>query len=315
MERRVAPIAIGQAHAEPADLTGPARQHWRAIMLMVLVTTLWSSAGVVTRQLEQAQSFEVTFWRSIFAAMCVALYLLLVRRDFFRSLRALGWPGVFSGLMWSVMFSCFMIALTLTTVANTLIVLSVAPVLTALLARVFLRERAIPARTWVAITLASLGLAWMFGHGFQGGHVVGMLVAFGVPLASASNFIITRKFGQTIDLIPAIFIGGVISALVMLPFAWGELSTGSISSHDLSLLAALGIFQLALPCMLMVRAARHLSAPELALLALLEVLLGPLWAWLGAGEVPAASTLTGGAVVLGALILNEASTMRRSRPA
>lgn len=284
-------------------------------MLMLLVTTLWSSAGVVTRQLEHAQTFEVTFWRSIFAALCVALYLLLVRRDFFRSLRALGWPGLFSGLMWSVMFSCFMIALTLTTVANTLIVMSVAPVLTALMAKLFLRERAIPARTWVAIGLASFGLAWMFGHGFQGGHVAGMLVAFGVPLASASNFIITRKFGSTIDLIPAVFVGGVISALMMLPFAWSELSAGAISAHDLSLLAALGIFQLGLPCMLMVRAARHLSAPELALLALFEVLLGPIWAWLGAGEVPAASTLTGGAVVLGALIFNEASAMRSRRPA
>jgi drug/metabolite transporter (DMT)-like permease len=73
----------------------------------------------------------------------------------------------------------------------------------------------------------------------------------------------------------------------------------------------LGFFQLGLPCMLLVIAARHLSATELALLALLEVLLGPLWAWLGAGEVPAATTVIGGTLVLAALVLNEAAAARR----
>ena len=71
----------------------------------------------------------------------------------------------------------------------------------------------------------------------------------------------------------------------------------------------LGCLQLGLPCMLMVRASRYLSAPEIALLALLEVVLGPLWAWLGAGEAPAAATLTGGALVITALLLNELAAL------
>jgi drug/metabolite transporter (DMT)-like permease len=75
------------------------------------------------------------------------------------------------------------------------------------------------------------------------------------------------------------------------------------------LLAVLGCVQLGLPCMLMVRASWHLSAPEIALLALLEVVLGPLWAWLGAGEAPALATLAGGALVLAALLLNELAAL------
>ena len=85
---------------------------------------------------------------------------------------------------------------------------------------------------------------------------------------------------------------------------------GFIIIVSVFILAMLGFFQLGLPCMLMVRAARSLSAPEISLLALLEVLLGPIWAWLGAGEVPASATLLGGAVVLTALVFNEIADMR-----
>lgn len=100
--------------------------------------------------------------------------------------------------------------------------------------------------------------------------------------------------------------GASISALAMLPLAWPL----QASLHDVGILAILGVFQLGLPCMLMVMAAKSLTAPEIALLALLEIVLGPLWAWLGAGEVPAQATLYGGSVVLGALILNELAALK-----
>jgi len=83
------------------------------------------------------------------------------------------------------------------------------------------------------------------------------------------------------------------------------------TGKDVALLAFLGVFQLGLPCMLLVLASRALLAPEIALIGLLEVVLGPLWAWLGVGEVPARATLAGGAIVLGALVLNELATFRR----
>ncbi|HXA47865.1 MAG TPA: EamA family transporter, partial [Burkholderiaceae bacterium] len=83
-----------------------------------------------------------------------------------------------------------------------------------------------------------------------------------------------------------------------------------VSWHDLALLAILGILQLGFPCMLMVKASKNLSAPEISLLGLLEVLLGPIWAWLGAGEVPAQATLIGGAIVLAALVMNELAALR-----
>jgi drug/metabolite transporter (DMT)-like permease len=139
-----------------------------------------------------------------------------------------------------------------------------------------------------------------FGGG-SGTHALGMLIALAVPLASAINLVTLKKRAAHVDLIPAVFLGGVLSALAMLPLVF-PLHAGP---RDVVLLAGLGFFQLGLPCMLLVVAARSLSATELSLLALLEVLLGPLWAWLGAGETPAAATLYGGALVLAALVGNE----------
>jgi drug/metabolite transporter (DMT)-like permease len=202
-----------------------------------------------------------------------------------------------------------MLALTLTSTANTLIVLAVAPLITAILARAVLKTP-IPLRTWLAIATAMAGIIWMFAGGLRiesPSSLLGMLIAFGAPLASAINFVVLKKRGQSVDLIPAVFLGGVISAALMLPFAVPLMA----EPRDIALLAVLGFFQLGLPCMLLVMAARHLSATELSLLALLEVLLGPLWAWLGAGEVPSGTTVFGGALVLGALVLNELAAARQ----
>ena len=274
---------------------------------MIIAPLLWSIAGVVTRNLSpqlQAQGrFEITFWRSLFAAVFVGGYLVLVRRDFAGALRRAGPAGIISGCMWATMFICFMLALTLTSTANTLIVLAVAPLLTTLLAWAVLKSP-IPARTWLAVAIAMAGIVWMFAGSFSiesSTSVLGMLIAFGSPMAAAINVVLLKKRGQSVDLVPAVFIGGLVSAAMMLPLATPFIG----QPRDVMLLAVLGFFQLGLPCMLLVVAARHLSATEVALLALLEVLLGPLWAWIGAGEAPTPTTLAGGALVLGALVLNE----------
>ena len=301
--------------ADASDAEANARSlHRRAVVLMIIAPTLWSIAGVVTRHLSpelQANGrFEITFWRSFFAALTVAGFLLFVRRDLIGSVRRTGAAGLLSGAMWATMFVCFMLALTLTSTANTLIVLAVAPLTTAFLAWAVLRAPIAP-RTWLAIGIAMAGIVWMFAGSLRiesPASVLGMLIAFGAPVASAVNVVILKKRGHAVDLVPAVFLGGVLSAGLMLPLAWPFIATAG----DIALLALLGFAQLGLPCMLLVIAARHLAATEVALLALLEVVLGPLWAWLGAGEVPAATTLSGGLLVLGALLINELA--RTSRP-
>ena len=279
--------------------------HSRAVVLMILVTLMWSIAGVVTRQLEAARSFEVTFWRSFFTLVSLLVILPFFQgRAVFAKIRNAGSALWLSGVCWSVMFTAFMVALTLTTVANVLVTMALGPFITALMARVFIGHR-ISARTWAAIALASAGIAWMYGGQMNlGSQLVGTLVALMVPLAGACNWTVVQHsgtHGQKIDLVPAVLVGAALSSLATLPLAFPF----SATPHDIGLLAVLGLFQLAIPCVLAVLCAGVLKAPEVALLALLEVIFGILLAWLGAGEVPGASVVTGGSLVIGALVVNE----------
>lgn len=288
---------------------------------MLAATFLWSIAGVFTRHLEFARSWEVTFWRSFFAFVFMAGALAWQHRSARVSDSATGaWSaicrsgraGLLSGLMWATMFTCFMLALTRTTTANTLIVNSLSPLFAALLAWIVLKQP-IALRTGIAIGVAIAGMAWMFHAGLAADEraLSGTLIAFAVPIAAAINVVTLKRVGHEVDLVPAVLIGALLSALIALPVALPL----TASAHDVGLLAILGFFQLGLPCMLMVRASRHLGAPELALLTLLEVIEGPLWSWLFAGEAIAGSTLSGGAVVLGALVLNELCGSSGSRRA
>jgi drug/metabolite transporter (DMT)-like permease len=287
--------------------------HAQAVALMVLNAALWATAGVVTRQLESAASFEITFWRSLFTLFTLALVLpLLAGGRFWRGLRRAGPTLWLSGLCWSVMFTAFMIALTLTSVANVLITLALGPLFTALVARVVTRTP-LPARTWIAIALAGLGIAWMFSDQWGGeGVLVGMSVALGVPVAASVNWTVVQRAqqkGLNLDLAPAVMIGALLSCLLTLPLAWPL--NGSPS--DVGWLALLGVFQLALPCVMAVWCARVLHAAEVSLLALLEVIFGITLAWLGASETPGARVLSGGALVLLALAGNEWWGWRRQR--
>lgn len=297
--------------------------HAHAVALMVAVTLMWSIAGVVTRQLSHARSFEVTFWRSFFTAVSLVLILPLWQSKWanpraWAARRGQNWlvrhwglsPGSpafwYSGVCWSVMFTAFMLALTLTSVANVLVTMALGPLLTALAARVFIGHR-LPPRTWIAVGVAGAGIAWMHGAQMdlgQGGRLMGSVVALCVPIAAAAQWTIVQRSqarGETLDLVPSVLLGAVISAAVTLPLAFPMAASGA----DIAWLALLGLVQLAIPCALSVVCARVLKAPEVSLLALLEVIFGIALAWLWANEVPGLNVLTGGALVMGALVVNE----------
>ena len=272
---------------------------------MLAVTLMWSIAGVVTRHLEHARSFEVTFWRSFFTVLALLVILPLFQgRDVFRRMQRGGSALWISGSCWCGMFTFFMVAITLTSVANVLVTMSIGPLLTALASRLFIGHK-IPLRTWVSIVVAGCGIGYMYGSQIsQGVSVVGTLVALCVPISGAANWTVTQHAhaqGHDVDLIPAVLIGAVFSCILTLPLAFPFQASG----HDLTLLAGLGVVQLAIPSALSVLCARVLKAPEVSLLGLLEVIFGILLAWVGANEVPGANVLAGGALVIGSLAVNE----------
>ena len=294
--------------------------HRQAVWVMVAATLMWSIAGVVSRFLESASGFEVTFWRSAFNALALVLMLGVIKGPgpLWAALRGGGRALWLSGTCWAVMYTAFMMALTLTSVANVLVTMAIGPLFTALLARVALGHR-LAARTWGAIALAGVGIAWMYGHEVQASDaraMLGMGVALAVPLAAAVNWTLLqhlkarRHAGESPpDMLSAVLIGALLSAAVTLPLAWPL----TASVHDLGLLALLGTVQLAIPCLMAVAVARVLSGPEISLLGLLEVVFGVLWAWLGAGEAPSMAVLAGGLLVLAALGANEMLGLRERR--
>jgi drug/metabolite transporter (DMT)-like permease len=282
--------------------------HSKAVLVMIAVTLMWSIAGVVTRQLEHAKSFEVTFWRSFFTMISMLIILPLWQgRDVFRNMH---WRSVsfwISCVCWCVMFTAFMIAMTLTSVGNVLVTMAVGPLMTALLARLVIGHK-LPLRTWVAIAVAGAGIAYMFGAQMNmsaPGALQGSLVALLVPIAAATHWTVVQKaqaHGDQLDLAPCVLVGAAISSLLTLPLAFPFVASGS----DVAWLGLLGLVQLAIPCTLAVICARVLKAPEVSLLALLEVIFGIALAWLGANEAPSHTVLLGGALVIGALLVNEA---------
>ena len=278
---------------------------------MVAATFGWGIAGAVTRQLHHAQGFEVTFWRSAFTL--ASLFVILTAWKGWRHWRDVRWSALstwISAACWSVMFTAFMLALTLTPTPNVLVTLAACPLLTALLSRLVWRQRQ-NRRTWAAIAVAGLGIAWMFGLEMQMGHaqaLLGMGIALAVPVAAAIQWNVVEQTGQGDAMLDSVMLGAGLSCLYTLPLALPMQS----SAQDLAWLFVLGLAQLAVPCVMAVIAARTLRAAQISLLSQLEVLFGISLAWWLAGEVPANNVLTGGVLVLGALVVNSWLDLRHS---
>lgn len=160
--------------------------------------------------------------------------------------------------------------------ANVLIVMALGPLITAFFTYIFLRHR-LPVMTWLAIVLAGLGIFWMFSHGEEAASsLTGFLIACAVPLAAVVNYTLLQLVGRdrvkggdpdkvpAQDMMQAVLIGAILSAVYCLPLS----IPFQASAHDLGLLSFLGVFQLALPCLLVVRVSRELTAPEISLLTL-----------------------------------------------
>ncbi|NNM63923.1 MAG: DMT family transporter [Burkholderiales bacterium] len=281
---------------------------------MVAATLLWSVAGVVTRQLHQHNGLILVFWRSSFTVLAVLAWLAWsqgLRRAWVdvRGASRLLW---YSACFWAVMFTAFMVALTLTSVAQTLLTDSLSPLIAAVLGWLLLHHR-LPGRTWASVALATIGMGWMVWHDLQSpaasAQLLGMLIALAVPIAAASNWVSLRRAGSAVPMQAAVLIGALFSALAVTLPAWPV----SVDLHDLLWLGFLGVFQLAVPGLLAVWAAQRLAPAEVGLLGLLETVFGTLWAWLGAGEQPNRHTLLGGALVLSALAANELLGWRQAR--
>jgi len=285
----------------------PSAQRRRGLILAVLANICFSSGGFWIRSIETPpDGFEIVFWRSVAMSAVLALVLAVWHRGAtLRKVQAVGRWGVASAACLAMTFFAFILSVMHTTVANTAVTMSLAPLIAALAGLAFLGEH-VPARTWIAIAAAGIGLAVMLLDSLAAGGALGIVFALGVPLGLAANVVINRRHGATTDMVPTVLIAGLLSLPLALFFGW-PLEAGG---RDIGIILVMGTIQLAGGCLLITVAMRYLPAAEIGLFTLLETVLGPFWVWLAYGETPTALAISGGALIVGALILNSAIARR-----
>jgi drug/metabolite transporter (DMT)-like permease len=285
---------LSQAEAVSQD------DHFKGVLLVGASAVLWSLGGLIVRSLDTADPWTTIFWRSLFAAAFL-LIVLLVRdgRKAFRLFRVMGVPGLLVALCFTAASVGFVTALSFTSVAQTLVIMSAAPLIAAVLGRVVLGERISPIG-YFAILGVMAGITLMMSSDLgERRSLVGGLIAGAIAFSLAGALVVIRRWPH-IRMTAATCTGAAIAMLVSLPFA----APLSVGAHDFGLLIFFGAGQLGVGMILFVTGARYIPATQSALLGMLEPILGPAWVWIFLGEQPAAMTLVGGAIVVASVVAN-----------
>ncbi len=281
----------------------------RSVALVAAGAVLWSLMGLCIRHIDEAGTWAILFWRSVGMVPVLLAYVALrTGRGPVAAIRSAGRPGLVAGLGLVFAFAGAIYAIQATTVANAVFLFAASPLLTALFGWLLLRE---PVRraTWAALTLAGVGIFVMVGGGLAAGALMGNLAA----LASATGFAaftLALRVGRLSDMMPAVALGGLMSMLVAVPILGLGGGTLAVPLRDALIAMGMGAVLLAGGMIAYTIGSRALAAVDLALLTMVEVMLAPIWVWLVLSETASLSTLAGGAILLGALVLNASSGAR-----
>lgn len=252
--------------------------------------------------------WTMVFWRSTLTMLTLSAGIALYHRgETLARFRAVGWAGIAVAVAFALGTVLFVLALHNTSVANTLVIIAAAPLIAAVFTRLFLAEPVRP-RTWAAIAATLSGIAILVSDSPRGGTLGGDLAALGTAVCVATGLSIVRR-ARAFNMIPAMALSGGIGALAMAPFA----APLAVAPHDIALLLILGVVVLPIAYAFTILGPRYLPAPEVALIMLLETVLGPLWVWLVLEEAPSVRAFIGGAIVIGALAAHSALGLRRRR--
>jgi len=264
----------------------------RGILQLVASGFFLSTAGIALRLVEQADGWQILFYRSFALSVTILLILVFQKRSrFFDEFRGLGWNDCLLAVFLGTGFVAYVFALLYNTVANALFIFSCAPFVAGFLGWILLGER-VATRTWFAIGVAMAGLAVMVGSELAVSHYLGTLLALWIPIAYAASIIAVRsskRDNMLVALCLAGLVAGGLSAIFVTDYA--------LTSRDLIISLYLGVFQVGVGFTLVVLGARYVPAALVGLLALVEPVLAPIWVWMGVGEVPSLATIVGGTII------------------
>jgi drug/metabolite transporter (DMT)-like permease len=279
--------------------------HRRGLAIAFAGIVLLSPESLLIR-LVTADRWTILFWRG--ALLCVGLMIAsaVIARSW-RVIPAIGRGGLLVALLFGLQTVGFITSITNTTVANTLVAMSAAPLFAAIYGRVLFGE-AIGRRLWLVIAVAMLGIVVMFSGSLGSGGLLGDLAGLGAAAAFGASFVVIGRHRDR-NMVPAMGLGGLVAAAIALPLA----SPLSVTAADFGYLAISGLVVLPLGFGLLAVAPRFIPAPEVGLITLLETILGPLWVWLVVAEQPNLRAIIGGAIVVGTLAANSYLGLKASR--
>jgi drug/metabolite transporter (DMT)-like permease len=293
------------------DSAPASRRDYNVGIFLVLLATLgWSLAGVFVRILPPLDGWQINTWRGYSMSVFLLLYIAAVYpRQPSRAFSDAPLTGLIAcAAFFAIGSTLYVTSLTLTSTANVSCIVSTSPLFAAVLGRFLIGERT-SAASWAAAMLALGGVAIIVNNDLEAGHWLGSLTSVLVAASFAGQTVMLRRF-RAFDMVPAICIGGFAVFLFAGFFGDGF----AVPPVAVLLLCLMGPLQLGIPLILYARSARHVPAVTLSLVALLDAILSPAWSWLGAGEIPSASAMIGGAIIIGAVLLSIAAGRRSVRP-
>jgi drug/metabolite transporter (DMT)-like permease len=294
------------------DTSAPSTRSWLGIALVAGSAVAWSYGGAIQRFIGVTDGWTIVFWRCLFAGLFLLAFMLIRDRvdGTIRLFRAMGWPGFFIAVGFALVSTFFVLAVSMTPVANVVLFMASIPLFAALLARIVLGEPITPV-TWGAIAAVILGVGIMVSASIgDGGSVLGLALAAAIPAIFACMTVLTRRY-PGIRMTPAACGGSFIASAI----AASQAGAFAVGGQDLALLFCFGALNLGLGMALYVTGARMIPSALAALIGTAEMILAPVWMVLLHNEVPSGRTILGGALVMAALFTYLISHARQtSRP-
>ena len=257
-----------------------------------------SWGGFIIRSFEQATVWQILFLRSFFFLLGLTIFLFFVyKKNTLIKIKTSGLPALLGGFVLSFSFIAFVVAMSNTTVANVVFIISTQTMFLALFGFIYLKEK-VSLIGSLSIFLAMGGILVMVGDSVSSGSLFGNLVALAIPINFAVLVMIIRKY-KNLDMVPAILYSGIFSCLYGLILS----ESFSFTFHDIFMGFLLGVPQLALGFICITIGSRTTPSATIGLLMLSETLFAPIWVWIFLGEIPPLSVFIGGLVIILAIIL------------
>ena len=257
-----------------------------------------SWGGFIIRSFEEASIWQILFLRSFFFLLALIAFLFVTyKKNTFNIIKESGLPGLLGGFVLSFSFVAFVVAMSNTTVANVVFIISTQTMFLAIFGYFYLKEK-VSLIGLISILLAMSGIIIMVGDSISGGSLFGNIVALAIPINFAILVMIIRK-NTKVDMVPAIFYSGIFSLI----YGFFLAESFEFTKHDLWMGFLLGVPQLAVSFICITIGSRTVESATVGILMLMETLCAPLWVWLFLNEIPPISVFIGGAVIISALIL------------